>query len=170
MAFYHFSLHPFPIGTLLIGMKAINKKKQRVGQQRVDEDFEAIRKLQFPEAPSLFTSLWVTNVFDPSIPRKAFEENPKISFGYFYEVEPIGEFYEVEPYWEVLACRAVTQSRQKGMQLQSYIDEMAVKFWKPQLVSSLVKDFLCPKGATIKVLVREIKAEDVFSVDINNGE
>jgi hypothetical protein len=56
-----FFLTPFPIDTLLIGMKTINKKKQRVGQQRVDEDFKAVRKFQFPSAPSIFTLLWVTN-------------------------------------------------------------------------------------------------------------
>jgi hypothetical protein len=161
MAFYHFSLHPFPIGTLLIGMKAMHKKQQRMGQQRVDEDFESIRKIQFPAAPSLFTSLWVTNVFDPSIPRKAFEENPAASLGYFYQVEPQGEFYEVEPHWEVLACRAVTQSGLKGMQLQNYIDEMAVKFWTPSLVSATVKDFLCPQGALITAFIREVKVTEV---------
>jgi len=169
MTFYHFSLRPFPIGTLLIGMKAINKKKQRVGQQRVDEDFEAIRKIQFPNAPSLFTSLWVTNVFDPSIPRKAFEENPEIPIGYFYEVEPQGDFYEVEPHWEVLACQAVTQSGLKGIQLQKYLDEMAVKFWGPVLFGGTIRDFLCPTGAIIKALVREVKAEDVDSAEIING-
>jgi hypothetical protein len=162
MAFYHFSLNLFPIGTLLVGMKAIHKNKQRVGQQRVDEDFEAIRKLQFPDAPSLFTSLWVTNVFDPSIPRKAFEENSEISAGYFYQVEPQGDYYEVEPYWEVLACRAVTQSGLKGMQLQKYIDKMAVKFWTPNFVNDTIKDFLCPQGAIIQAFVREVKAEDAI--------
>ena len=165
MAFYHFSLHPFPIGMLLIGMKAANKKKQRIGQQRVDEDFEAVRKFQFPNAPSLFTSLWVTNIFDSSIPRKAFEENPEISSGYLYRVEPQLDYYEVEPHWEVLACRAVTQSGLVGMQLQKYIDEMAVRFWTPELVSDTVKDFLCPHGAMINALVREVKAKDVFLAD-----
>ena len=165
MDFFHFSLQPFPLGTLLVGMKAINKRKQRIGQQRVDEDFDAIRKVQFPNAPSLFTSLWTTNSFDPSIPRKAFEENPEIPIGYLYQVEPQGEYYEVEPHWEVLACRAVTQSGLSGMQLQNYIDEMAVKFWKPERVSGKVKDFLCPQGAIIKALVREVRMQDVRSID-----
>jgi hypothetical protein len=162
MNLYHFSLKPFPVETLLVGMKAIHKKQQRVGQQRLDEDFEEIRKSQFPTAPSLFTSLWTTNIFDLSIPRKAFEENPDTPFGYFYQVEPQGEFYEVEPYWEVLACRAVTQSGMDGMRLQNYINEMAVKFWTPILYSKAVRDFLCPQGAIIKTLVREVKAEEVF--------
>lgn len=83
MNLYHFSQKPLPVETLLVGMKAINKKQQRVGQQRVDEDFEEIRKSQFPIAPSLFTSLWTANIFDLSIPRKAFEENPDVPFGYF---------------------------------------------------------------------------------------
>ena len=160
--FFHFSIQPFSIGTLLVGMKAAHKKQQRIGQQRVDEDFEVIRKLQFPNAPSLFTSLWVTNIFDPSIPKKSFEENPKIPIGYFYQVEPQRDYYEVEPYWEVLACRAVTQSGMDGTQLQKYINEMAVKFWTPILYSKAVKDFLCPQGAIIKALVREVKAEEVF--------
>jgi len=142
-------------------MKAAHKNKQRIGQQRVDEDFDAIRKLKFPNAPSLFTSLWTTNVFDPSIPRKAFEENPEISSGYLYQVQPQGKYYEVEPHWEVLACRAVTQSGLSGMQLQNYIDEMAVKFWKPDYVSGKVKDFLCPQGAIIKTLDRVVSIKDV---------
>ena len=162
MNFYHFSLQPFPMGTLLVGMKAAHKRKQRIGQQRVDEDFEEIRKSQFPTAPSLFTSLWVTNVFDSSIPRKAFEENPDFSIGYFYLVEPQGEYYEVEPYWEVLACRAITQSGLDGMQLQRYIDELAIKFWTPILYSETVKDYLCPHGAVIKELVQEVKSEEVL--------
>lgn len=165
MDFFHFSLQSFPLGTLLVGMKAANKRKQRIGQQRVDEDFDAIRKLQFPNAPSLFTSLWTTDVFDPSIPRKAFEENPEISIGYLYQVEPQGKYYEVEPHWEVLACQAVTQSGLSGMQLQNYIDEMAVKFWKPEFVSGKVKDFLCPQGAIIKAFVRDVRMQDIVSID-----
>ena len=155
MDFFHFSLQSFPLGTLLVGMKASNKKKQRIGQQRVDEDFDAIRKVRFPNTPSLFNSLWTTNVFDPSIPRKAFEENPEI---------PIGYLYQVEPHWEVLACQAVTQSGLSGIQLQNYIDEMAVKFWKPEHVSGKVKDFLCPQGAIIKALVREVRTQDVIAI------
>lgn len=161
MDYHHFSLKPFETGTLLVGMKAIHKKQQRMGQQRVDEDFDAVRKLRFPNAPSLFTSLWVTNIFDPSIPRKAFEENPECKLGYLYRVEPQGGVYEVEPYWEVLACRAVTQSGMQGMELQNYIDEMAVKFWTPQLVSETVKDFLCPQGAVIRELIAEVSADQV---------
>jgi hypothetical protein len=161
MELFHFSLQPFPVGTLLVGMKAAHKRQQRMGQKRVDDDFDAIRKAKFPNAPSLFTSLWVTDTFDLSIPRKAFEENRDSSLGYFYQVEPVGEYYEVEPYWEVLACRAVTQSGMSGMQLQNYIDEMAVKFWTPDLVSNKVRDFLCPQGAVIKALVREVKRDEI---------
>lgn len=161
MNFYHFSLQPFSAGFLLVGMKAAHKKKQRMGQQRVDEDFEAIRKLKFPQAPSLFTSLWMTNIFDASIPRKAFEENPENTVGYFYRVEPQGEVYEVEPYWEVLACRAVTQSGLDGMDLQNYINEMAVKFWSPNIHNQSVRDYLAPNGAVIVVLERVIHVSEV---------
>lgn len=163
MNFYHFSLRPFPVGTLLVGMKAAHKRKQRMGQQRVDEDFESVRKIQFPDAPSLFSSLWVTQAFDASIPRKAFEENPEVPAGYFYLVEPQREYYEVEPYWEVLACRAVTQGGLNGMDLQNFINEMAVKFWTPLIYNVTVRDFLCPYGAVILSLERQIFAKDFLA-------
>jgi len=103
----------------------------------------------------------MTDVFDPSIPRKAFEENPEIPSVHLYQVQPQGEYYEVEPHWEVLACRAVTQSGLSGMQLQNYIDEIAVKLWQPEYVSGKVKDFLCPQGAIIKALDREVTIKDI---------
>ena len=88
-------------------------------------------------------------------------KSPDISIGYLYKVEPQGEYYEVEPHWEVLACRAVTQSGLEGMELQNYINEMAVKFWTPVIHNEAVRDFLCPQGAVIKRLESDVKKEDV---------
>jgi hypothetical protein len=64
-------------------------------------------------------------------------------------VDPQNEYYEIEPYWEVPVCCAVTQSGLDEMQLQKYIDEMAVKFWERILYSDTVQDFLCPQGAVL---------------------
>ncbi len=155
----HFSTTQVAVGTLLVGLKAAHKGRQRVGQRHVDEVFEAVRKAEFPDRPSLFSSLWATDVFDSSIPRKAFEEGAHK--GWLYEIQPVEKPCEVEPHWEILGCRAVTQSGLAGRELQAYLEEMGRRFWGPELVDRGVRDFLCPTGAVVVRLIREVTPQDV---------
>jgi hypothetical protein len=148
---FHFSTQSVSIGTHLTGLKAAHKTRQRIGQRAVDEIFEAIRKAEFPRKPSLFTSLWVTDVFDPSIPRKAFNED--FELGWLYKVKPVGEICEIESHWAVLACRAITQSPLCSRELRLYIEDLAKKFWQPDIVPGPVRDFLCPQGA---IVIKEV--------------
>lgn len=141
-------------------MKSTRKSLQRVGQRYTDEIFEDIRKREF-SAPSLFVSLWVTNSEDASIFRKAWEETG-FTTGYLYEVMPVAPPYEVEPYWEVMACRAVTQSKMRR-ELLPFVEDMARKFWTPQIVDGGIRDYLCPQGAIITRLIREVKPPDFHS-------
>lgn len=164
----HFSNTPVSIGTQLVGLKAAHKGPQRAGQKVVDEIFESVRKSEFPGKPSLFTSLWVTDVFDPSIARKAFEEGAEI--GWLYEVEPVGEIVEVEPHWEVLACRAITQSTLSGHELRRHVEELARKFWIPEAVDGPVRDFLCPLGAVVIKQISVISRSDIVSATHQSGQ
>ena len=163
MPFYHFSRNRIRVGTLLVGLKSAHKSAQRVGQRQVDEEFEAVRKARFPNAPSLFTSLWVTDGPDPSIPRKAFIEDPSLVEGYLYHVEPRGAVYQVEPHWEVLACRAVTQSGLAGAALRAHIGEMAERFWRPDLVEAAARDYLCAEGAVVIEELRRMPRSEVVT-------
>jgi hypothetical protein len=162
----HFSNTPVSIGTQLVGLKAAHKGRQRAGQRVVDEIFESVRKSEFPSKPSLFTSLWVTDVFDPSIARKAFEEGAETAW--LYEGEPVGEIVEVELHWEVLACRAITQSAMSGQELRRYVEEMARKFWLPEIVPGRIRDFLCPLGAIVIKQISVVSQADVVPTTINH--
>ena len=159
--FLHFSPRSFEPGDLLVGLKSTRKSEQRVGQRQVDEVFEAIRKADFPEAPSIFTSLWMTTSFDEAIPRKAFAEDPGLPEGYLYEVAPIGETYRVEAHWEVEACRAVTQSGLRGAALREHVEALAGRFWRPEIVEPEQSYLLCPGGATVVRLARRIGRDGV---------
>jgi hypothetical protein len=156
MKLYHFSLRELPVETHLVGLKGSSKSSQRVGQKKVDEIFEAIRKQEFPEAPSIFTSLWTSDRFDPAIPRKQFKEDPQAENGFFYEVLPEGNIYQIEPHWEVEACRSVTWSELKGGELNTELERLARLFWLPELVEDSAGIYLCPEGAVIRELVRTL--------------
>jgi hypothetical protein len=161
--FFHFSLQPLEKDFLIVGLKAVRKSKQRIGQRVADEIFEKVRKKEFPLFPSIFSSLWVTDVYDPSIARKAFEENPEVKLGYLYQVEPVGKVIEVDAETEIEVCRAVTQSKLKGGALVNYLEEAARKFWQPkQRKENFPRCFLCPEGAKIVRLVRIIKKEELI--------
>jgi len=164
---FHFSTQPVSIGTHLVGLKAAHKARQRVGQRVVDEVFEAVRKADFPDRPSLFTALWVTDGFDPAIPRKAFEEGAEL--GWLYEVEPVGEIVEVEAHWEVLACRVVTQGALRGPELRRHLEVMARKFWEPKIIPGPIHDFLCPQGAIVLRQVGVITPANLTPVTDNRG-
>lgn len=155
MPLYHCSTEDFEPGTFLVGLKAAHKRRQRMGQRLVDEIFENVRKQRFQLAPSLFTSLWVTNVFDMSIARKMFEETCA-SRVVVYEVRSSVQPYRIEAHWEVVACKSVTQSNLRGGELIAYIESLACRFWQPDTVDDACQTLLCPDGASVARVARVI--------------
>ncbi len=49
--FLHFSTTEVTAGTLLVGLIAAHKGRQRVRQRQVDEVFDAVRKTEFSDKP-----------------------------------------------------------------------------------------------------------------------
>ena len=162
MQLLHFSSAPLSKGQLIVGLKATRKRTLRVGQRQADEVFEAIRKAEFPQAPPLFTALCLSDAYDPSIPRKAFRDKPSFMFGFLYEVQPRGKVYQVEPYWELQACQAVTKSGLRGHASRVFLEDMARKFWKPELRETPLHFYLCEDGAIILREVRKVSRQDVL--------
>lgn len=159
--YLHFSLKQLELGTSLEGRKYMHKKRQRVGQSIVDEIFDQVRKDEFPNKPSIFTSLWIADKYDPSIPGKALTES-KQQQGYMYEIKPVSDPVLVAPKWEVMACKAVTQSNLQGYELHEYIKSLARKFWKAEDADSAnVHDLLVADGALIVGEVATISRQEV---------
>lgn len=157
--FYHCSINSIPRDTVLVGLKAVHKGRQRVGQKLADEIFDEVRKAEFPQAPSIFTSLWVTNTMDDTIARKMFEESLDSQEAFLYEVIPLETPYRVESKWEVSACRAVTQSGLQGNDLIDFLKSEARKFWLPEIFDHDYGTYLCRNGAATGDLVHVFKRE-----------